>query len=118
MAVGDFLLAFVRFTNLFEVPDELYSDNAKTFVSEASLLSTLITSFKFEQRFCSFNIKFKTIPLYSLHWRAVWERLIGIVKSCISKTIARQTIPYYNFITIVSDAQKIINSRQLTYCSQ
>ena len=70
------------------------------------------------ERFRSFNIKFKTIPLYSPHWGAVWERLIGIVNSCISKTIGHQTISYYNFITIVSDAQKIINSHPLTYCSQ
>ena len=38
MAVDNFLLAFVWFTNQFGVLDELYSDNAKTFVSGASLL--------------------------------------------------------------------------------
>ena len=91
MVVDDFLLTFVQFINQFGVPDELYSDNAKTFVSGASLLSNLITSSEFEH-FRSFNIKFKTIPLYSPRWGAVWERLIGIIKSCISKTIGSQTI--------------------------
>ena len=118
MGVDDFLLAFVRFTNIYGIPDEVYSDNAKTFISGASLLSDLITSSDFEQRFRPFNIKFKTIPLYSPHWGAVWERLIGTVKQCISKTVGRQQISYINFLTIISDAQKVINNRPLTYCSQ
>ena len=75
MAVNDFLLAFVRFTKQFGVPDELYSDNAKTFVSGAFLLSNLITSSEFHFFF-------------------------------------------YNFITFVLEAPKIINSRALTYCSR
>ena len=57
MAVNDFLLALVRFSNEFGMPDKLHSDNVKTFLSGASVLSNLIPSSEFERRFRSFNIE-------------------------------------------------------------
>ena len=65
-----------------------------------------------------YNIKHIRIPLYSAWVGSTWERLIRVVKSCLYKVIGRGSIQYFELLTIVSDIQKAINSRPLTYrCS-
>ena len=103
-----FTPAFVQFTKQFEAPYELYREYTKTFVTGTLLFYNLIKHhiFRIEQRFRSFNIKFRIhFPILS-PLRALWKRLTGIVKFCISKSAVRQTIPHFNF---TSDAHKTIN---------
>ena len=60
MTVDNFLLAFMLFTDKFRVLMNCPNNNAKTFVSGASLFSNLITYSEFKQSFLSFNIKSKS----------------------------------------------------------
>lgn len=70
------------------------------------------------EHFKKHNIKFHHIPVYSPWMGASYERLIGIVKSCFYKTIGRQTLDYFNFLTAISDIELMVNNRPLTYRSQ
>ena len=119
MNIEQFVLAFVRFCNRFTYPKIIYSDNARTFVAGSSLLSDLIQTDIFQDKFCSFNIKFKFTPTYSPWVGAAWERVIRTIKNCIYKTISRNVIDYFSMLTTLSDIERVINSRPLTYnCSK
>ena len=92
MSVTDFVMAFVRFHNRYGLPKILYSDNARSFISSAALLSTLISSDIFQKNFEKYNLIHKTIPTYSPWFGATWERLIKTVKQCLYKTYGRSSI--------------------------
>ena len=115
MTVDEFIMAFVRFYNRFGLPSVLYSDNAKSFVSSISLLTNLIASDQFQQKFAKYNLKHKTIPTYSPWFGATWERLIKTIKQCLYKVFGRNTMLLSNFSTALSDIQLAINNRPLTY---
>ena len=65
MSLEDFILTFIRFYYRFSVPRVIYAENAKTFTSSASLLTNLIASNGFQQKFMHFNIEIKHILAYS-----------------------------------------------------
>ena len=117
MTTQDFILAFVRFINRYGVPEQVYSDNAKTFIAGSTLLEKIFLSSHFKSNFSHLNISFKTIPSYSSWYGALYERLIGVVKSCLYKTISKQIISFDCFITLLSDIQRSVNSRPLHYRS-
>ena len=112
-----FIFSFLRFINRYGLPREVYSDNAKTFLSGSAILSNIILSSPFLKTFSTENIKFKNIPIYSPWFGGCWERLMRTVKSCIYKTIQRNIISFECFNTLLSDIQQAVNSRPLFYKS-
>ena len=54
----------------------------------------------------------------------VWQLMYGIwcgiwcMKKCFAKVICRYTPSHSEFITVLSDVQKVLNNRPLTYRSQ
>jgi len=117
MTTEAFLLAFIRFCNRYSIPKIVYCDNAKTFVSGGNILYDICTSDEFLSKFKPYSIRFKYIPTYSPWHGAVYERMIKTVKLCIAKTIHRKTLDYFNFLTLLSDVQHVLNDRPLTYRS-
>ena len=93
----------------------MYSDNAKTFLSCAKILTDFLLSDEFESQFRSSNISFRNIPIYAPWYGATWERLIKIVKDALYKTIGRNVVSHANFLTVITDIQLTINNRPLTY---
>ena len=117
MTTSEFILAFIRFSNRFGVPSAVYSDNAKSFVQAGNIIEQLLTSSEFEEKFRVASITHRTIPVYAAWYGAVWERLIKTVKYCLFKTLGRFTPSFSEFVTFLSDIQKILNNRPLTYRS-
>ena len=118
MSTAEFILAFVRFVNRYGVPSSVYSDNAKSFIQAGGIIEQLLSSSEFEERFKISHVKHKTIPAYAAWYGSVWERLIRTVKQCLYKALGR-TVPYFSqFVTLLSDVQKVLNNRPLTYRSQ
>lgn len=119
MSTEHFVLAIVRFCNEYGIPDSIYSDNAKSFISGVNVLEKVFASAEFKERFSTYNIKHVRIPLYSPWIGATWERLIRTIKGCLKKTIGRAKLDYFKLKTVLSDIQLAINCRPLTYrCSK
>ena len=71
------------------------------------------------------------VPAYLADHRIVWrhqaprspwmgghyERLVRITKVCLSTAIARKIFTYEEFVTLVKEAETIVNSRPITYQS-
>ena len=117
MSTAEFILAFVRFVNRYGIPSVVYSDNAKSFVQAGSIIELLLTSSEFEEKFRIASIGHKTIPIYAAWYGATWERLIKTVKHCLFKVLGRSIPTLPEFVTFLSDIQKILNNRPLTYRS-
>ena len=64
MSTTQFVLAFVRFANIYGIPTHIYSDNAKSFIAGDNHISTVFASQKFKETFKIYSIKHVTIPLY------------------------------------------------------
>ena len=118
MSTHSFILALLRFTNIYGIPTHIYSDNAKSFIAGCNLLEEVFTSSEFNDKFEIYHIKHIKIPVYAPWVGSTWERMIRVVKSCLYKLIGRSRIQYFDLLTILSDIQNAINSRPLTYrCS-
>jgi len=115
MSSVSFLLAFVRFCNIFGMPEKLYSDNANTFLQSANILSSSSTDSVFSRYLTENNIKHLTIPLYSPWCGAAWERLIKTIKVCLFKSVGRRLLDYFSLLTLLSDIENTVNARPLTY---
>ena len=117
MSTSEFILAFVRFVNRYGIPSVVYSDNAKSFIQAGGIIEQLLSSSEFEESFRIASIGHKTIPIYAAWYGAVWERLIKTVKQCLFKVMGRSVPTLPEFVTFLSDIQKILNNRPLTYRS-
>ena len=117
MSTRQFLLAFLRFCNLYGCPLYLYSDNAPSFIAGGSLLESALTCSEFQEHLERHSIRHVRIPVYSAWVGATWERLIRVLKSCLYKTVGRSKMCYFDLLTILSDIQFAINSRPLSYRS-
>ena len=119
MTANQFVLALVRFVNLYGIPTHIYSDNDRSIIAGVNLVSQVFASSEFKEKFDKFNIKHIRIPLYSPWVGATWERMIKTLKCCLAKTLLRVVPSYFRLLTILSDIQLAINSRPLTYrCAQ
>ena len=113
-----FVLALVRFCNVYGIPEAIYSDNALSFVSGALVMQEVFTSDEFKSAFGTHSIKHIKIPLGAPWVGSVWERCIRTVKTCLRKAIGRQKLDYFRLTTVLSDIQSAVNQRPLTYrCS-
>ena len=70
---------------------------------------------EFCEKFSKHNIKHIRIPAYFAWVVSCWERMIGVIKSCLYKVVGRSAIGYFKLLTILSDIQNAVNSRPLTY---
>ena len=118
MSTKSFIQAFKRFTNLYGVPEALYSDNAKSFVASGKILSDILTSSEFTDHLQKDCIKHITIPMYAAWVGATWERMLRTIKSCLHKSIGRSSQSYFDLLTVLSDIERAINARPLTYKSK
>ena len=118
-SMDQFVLALVRFCNVYGIPEAIYSDNAASFTSGALVLKHVFTSDEFKSAFGTHTIKHNTIPLGAPWVGSIWERCIRTVKSCLRKAIGRLKLDYFRLKTVLSDIQLAINQRPLTYrCSE
>ena len=63
MSTHSFILALLRFTNIYGIPSHIYSDNAKSFIAGCKLMDEVFASSEFNDKFEIYHIK---IPLYAL----------------------------------------------------
>ncbi|GFS86575.1 integrase catalytic domain-containing protein [Trichonephila clavipes] len=60
-------------------------------------------------------ISWKFIPPQVPWWGGFWERLIGLVKSTLRKTLGNTSFNHEEVYTVLCDCKSLINSRPLTY---
>ncbi|XP_068222096.1 uncharacterized protein [Palaemon carinicauda] len=61
--------------------------------------------------------KWKFIPARAPWFGAIWERLIGLLKTCLKKVIGQTFLSFSELSCVVTELEAIINDRPLSYIS-
>ena len=102
------ILALRRFTARRGSSKMYISDNFKTFKSSD------VKAFLRNKR-----IKWQFILDKAPNWGGFYEKMIGITKSCLKKTIGQACLSMEELYTVMMEVENVLNSRPLTYlCSE
>lgn len=104
------LLAMRRFIATRGTPEMILSDNATCFKLTAEVM---------EGQFCIKNkIKWKFIVELAPWFGGVYERLIGLVKHCLRRTIDKHILNESQLQTVLKEIEAVLNCRPLTSVGQ
>lgn len=117
LSAPTFLLAFRRFAARRSLPQVIMSDNATTYTSAAEELAELLSSEEIKTVLGRKGIEWKFIPKKAPWFGGYWERLIGLTKASIKKTLGRAHIALPTLQTIITEVEAVLNDRPLTYVS-
>ena len=120
MSTEQFLMCFRRFVATHRKPEMIISDNATNFKLAKSTLEkvwhNVIRDKDIQSYVAQQGIKWKFIMQYAPWQGGFYERMVGIVKSSLKKTISRKVIlTFLQLATLLSEIQAVVNSRPLTY---
>ena len=98
-----------------ERPKIVYSENVKTFKAEAKLLQKINKDEKSRSKSRTNRKKKKFIIPKAPWWDDQFERLTGLTKHSLHKSIRRSQMTYYELEEILLDVEINLNNRPLTY---
>ena len=117
LSVDTFLLAFRRFASRKSLPNQMISDNASTYLAAAEELRKLFESDALKEALTHQNVTWQFIPKRAPWYGGFWERLIGLTKQAVKKTLGRTFVTLPELETIVVEVEAMLNNRPLTYVS-
>jgi len=112
-----FLQAFRRFAARRSLPKLLISDNGSTFLAAAEELTRLFSSDEIAESLAYKGVEWKFIPKRAPWFGGFWERLIGLMKSTLKKTLGRTHATIESLQTIIVEIEALMNDRPLTHVS-
>ena len=96
-------------------PKMMVSDNAKTFEATSEWLKTLRTDQDINNYITGQNITWRFNLSRAPWWGGFFERLIGIMKRALSKSIGRGFLKFHELENVLYDIENFMNNRPLTY---
>lgn len=117
LSCDSFLHAFRRFSSRQGYPKLILSDNATTFVGAANYLKDIHKDPQATYKLREYGCEWRFIPARAPWFGAIWERIIGVVKSCVKKVLGKALVSREELITILYEIEATVNDRPLTYVS-
>ena len=117
MSAVTFLNLFRRFCARFSIPSLVISDNATTFKASASFLKSLFDDPAVKQYFEDQKIRWKFIAPLSPNEGGFYERMVGVVKGCLRKSLFKKLLSWDELVTLLMEIEQCVNNRPLTYIS-
>ena len=114
LSCESFLNAFRRFCGRRSFPQVMLSDNATTFVAASSSLKEIAEHQIIQNHLKTIKCEWRFIPVKAPWFGAIWERLIGVVKSGLRKVIGRSLVSLEELSSILVELEAIVNDRPLT----
>ena len=96
-------------------PKMIVSDNAKTFEATSEWLKTLKTDHDLNNNMTRENITWRFNLSRAPWWGGFFERLIGIMKRALSKSIGKGFLKFHELEYVLYDVENFMNNRPLTY---
>jgi len=115
MSTETFLRAFRRFAARRSLPRHVISDNAMTFVAAAEDIERLLKEPTISHYLADRRVQWTFIPKRAPLFGGFYERLIGLTKSVLKKTLGRSLITLDELNTLVIEVEAVINDRPITY---
>ena len=117
LTVETFLLAFRRFCSRKSLPKKMISDNASTYLAAAEELQRMFSSEALKEALESQNVTWHFIPKRAPWYGGFWERIIGLTKQAVKKTLGRTFVTLKQLETVITEIEAMLNDRPLTYIS-
>ena len=115
----EFLRALRRFVSRRGVPRKMLSDNAKTFKKGDKLMRVIWNQkrqdLQVQEYLAAHSIQWEFVPELSPWAAGVYERMVGLVKSCLRKTLDKEILSSWEFYTVLTECEQVVNSRPLIY---
>jgi hypothetical protein len=107
-----FIYALRRFVGRQGFPQIILSDNATTFNHASRYLKT---DPKVKEQLEINRCEWHFIPARAPWFGAIWERLIGVMKSGLRKVIGRALVTFEELHTLTTELESSVNDRPLSY---
>uniref|UniRef100_A0A8D8QW11 Integrase catalytic domain-containing protein n=1 Tax=Cacopsylla melanoneura TaxID=428564 RepID=A0A8D8QW11_9HEMI len=111
----DLLLAFRRFFALRGGCQEVLSDNGTQFHLFKKTMDSIYESNNLNNLLNQHRVQFKFTPSLSPWAGGCYERLIGITKQCLRKSLGKLTLTYRQLETVITEVGHTMNCRPLGY---
>lgn len=117
LTADTFLNVFRRFVARRSCPQIMISDNGRYFQLSSSLLRQIMENARVKRELEERGCRWKFIPPKSPWQGGFYERLIGVIKGCLKKTLFKKRVSIEDLYTIVAEVENRVNNRPLTYVS-
>ena len=115
LSTNSFMQALRRFAARRSLPKRMISDNASTYQSAAKEIEKLMNHASVQGYLANLQIEWSFIPKRAPWYGGFWERLIGLTKMAIKKTLGRAFVTYDELHTVLCEVEAGLNDRPLTY---
>ncbi|MCP4486384.1 MAG: DDE-type integrase/transposase/recombinase, partial [Gammaproteobacteria bacterium] len=119
MSSEHFLHAIHRFIARRGKPRLVLSDNAKQFEFTNAVLDRVwkkVTTHDDVINYCAQEaIQWQFITALSPWKGGVYERMVGICKSALKKSLGKRLITYEDLVTLLCETEAVVNSRPITF---
>ena len=117
LSAQSFIRCFSRFVSRRGLPSMLITDNAKTFKSAKQILKSTLDDPTVQGYLLNHQVQWNFNLERAPWWGGFFERLIGLMKRHLKKSIGQARMSYDEMLTLVVEVEAILNSRPLTYIS-
>uniref|UniRef100_A0A914V113 Integrase catalytic domain-containing protein n=1 Tax=Plectus sambesii TaxID=2011161 RepID=A0A914V113_9BILA len=119
LTAEQFLNCVRRFIARKGKPDKIISDNAPHFKLIQKTIdlawSAILKNENNINYFAQRKIEWYFITEYAPWQGGFYERLVGVVKQALRKTMGRQCLKFEQFYTLLPEVEAVVNSRPLTF---
>ena len=112
---SEFLRSLMRFIARRGRPEKIYSDNGRTFVAVAKWLKAVMADKKVHDFLSLKRIQWQFNLSKSPWWGGHFERMVGIVKGSLYKTLGNGFLTWTELEEVVLDVEVAVNRRPLGY---
>jgi hypothetical protein len=112
-----FLLALRRFMALHGAPKRFQSDQGTQLVAASKQVASWDWT-AIHQFADGVGVDWQAVPTGAQHFNGQAERIIGLVKKCLTQTLEGKTCSYGELSTIVAEAAQMVNSRPIARNSE
>ncbi|XP_052746235.1 uncharacterized protein LOC112051537 [Bicyclus anynana] len=111
-----YLLALSRLISRRSKPDEIWSDNARTFLGLKNEFADFLERCGDEiiEHASQQNIKFKFIVPYAPHFGGLWEAGVRSCKYHLRRVVGNANLTYEEYSTVLAQIEAVLNSRPLS----
>ena len=111
----EFLLSLKRFIARKGRPQKIYSDNGTTFVGAANWLKKVSKDEELNHYLAENKIVWQFNLSRAPWWRGQFERMVGLVKNALHKTIGNGILSWKELEEVLLDVEVCLNGRPLSY---
>ena len=114
----EFIRALKKLIARHRCPETIYSDNAKTFVAASKWIKRINKSEILHHFLNTKGIKWKFNLSRATSWGWQFERMVGLVKNPLYKTVSKSKLECHELAEVLTDIDTTLNNRPLTYMEE